>query len=187
MRAGHERLRTVARRPWSGVAAAGRTVAARPPYQVLAVLVLLVLAASVAVVFLKLENNRLDAVDQARRDALAAAQSHAEELLSYDYRTIEDHVDRAASDATGNFREEYVKTFESALIEQAKNQEAVVKARVRAASVVEAQPERAVVLLFVNQATTNKEADDTKVDQPRVRMTLDKVGDRWLVSEVESL
>lgn len=175
-------------RPRSRVAAAGRSVVAmRPPYQVFVVLVLLVAAVSVGVILLINQNNRLQAVEDARRDALAAAQSHAEELLSYDYRTIEADVDRAAAATTGNFRKEYVGTFENVLFEQAKNTHAVVDAQVRAASVVRATPDQAVVLLFVNQATTKKTADETKIDQPRVQMTLKKVGDKWLVSKVESI
>ena len=171
----------------SRAAAAGRSVPARrSPYQILIVLALLVAVVAAGVVILIRENQHLQAMEDARGPALNAARSHAEDLLSYDYRTIQDDVDRAADGATGSFRAEYVKTFKTVLFEQAKAQQTVVKAQVRSASVVDAQPDRVVVLLFVNQATTKKDAKDTKIDQPRVQMTLNKVDGKWLVSKVVS-
>jgi Mce-associated membrane protein len=55
---------------------------------------------------------------------------------------------------------------------------------VPAAAPVSADPGHAVVLLFVNQTVTvdNGVPADTASS---VRITLDKTGDRWLISEFE--
>ena len=64
---------------------------------------------------------------------------------------------------------------------------AVVKADVAASSVVRADQNRVVVLLFVNQTTTSTRLDAPKVDLNRVRLTMDRVDGRWLVSKVVAL
>jgi Mce-associated membrane protein len=64
---------------------------------------------------------------------------------------------------------------------------AVVKADVAASSVVRADQNRVVVLLFVNQTTTSTRLDAPKVDLNRVRLTMDRVHGRWLVSKVVAL
>lgn len=123
----------------------------------------------------------------ARTAAVQAARSHAEELLSYDYRTFASDVSEARADATGKFRTDYLRTVQKLVGPQAKKYEVVVRARVVGASVMRARPARAVTLLFVNQATQSNRVKGTKIDRNRVKMTLEKVGDRWLVSDLAAL
>lgn len=157
-----------------------------PASRILILLVLLVAVVAAGVVFLFLENRRLETVASARTAAVSAARSHAEALFSYDYRSIEDDAAEGRAATIGEFRKQYVATFEEVLFQQARQQETVVTAQVRAASVISARADQVVVLLFVNQATEKKTLEATKVDGPRVVMTLDKVGDKWLVSDVKS-
>lgn len=126
-------------------------------------------------------------VAAARTAAVEAARSHAEELLSYDYRTFEDDLAEVEADTTGTFRTDYLRTVQELVVPQAKKYEVVVRARVVAASVMNAEPERAVTLLFVNQATQSNRLEGTQIDQNRVRMTLEKVDGRWLVSDLAAL
>lgn len=55
-------------------------------------------------------------------------------------------------------------------------------ATVPAAAVVSASAKRVVVMVFVNQ-TTIVGADPPTATASTVRVTLDKVGERWLVSD----
>jgi Mce-associated membrane protein len=42
-----------------------------------------------------------------------------------------------------------------------------------------------VVLLMVNQAVTNTNRPDPRVDRTRMKMTMTRVDGRWLASKVE--
>jgi len=125
--------------------------------------------------------------EQARVDALAAARSHAQAILSYDHRTLDADFARAQQVITGQFKSEYETTTTAVVRPTATEYKAVVKAEVTSAAVVRATSARAVVLLFVDQTTTSTRLDKAKRDSSRVRMTLVKEGGRWLVSEVDAL
>jgi Mce-associated membrane protein len=70
------------------------------------------------------------------------------------------------------------------VIPGAKEKQISAVASVPAAASVSADPGEAVVLLFVNQTVTvgNGAPTDTASS---VRITLDKVGERWLISKFE--
>jgi Mce-associated membrane protein len=128
-----------------------------------------------------------DRVEQARTSALAAAESHAVDLLSYDYRHLDRDFARARKALTGSFADDYTKTTTSVIKPTAEEVKAVVTADVAASSVVQADQNRVVVLLYVNQTTTSTRLDGPKVDLNRVRLTLDRVDGEWLVSKVVAL
>jgi Mce-associated membrane protein len=53
--------------------------------------------------------------------------------------------------------------------------------------VVSASSDRVVVLLYLNQATQNKNVQGTRMDLNRVRMTMVRVGGDWKISRAEPL
>ncbi len=126
-------------------------------------------------------------VEAARSQALSTARTTASVLLAYDYRHLDRDFARSEKLLTGDFRTKYLETTKSVIKPSATQTRAVVVADVRAASVISATPERAVTLLFVNQTTTSNRASQPRTDLNRVRMTLERVGDQWLVSKVEAL
>jgi Mce-associated membrane protein len=133
--------------------------------------------------------------DQARGEALAAARKAAPVVLSYDYRRLDRDFARARTHLTGGFREEYGRTTKTVVGPTARKYHGVVKAAVvepagggaPAASVVSASPDRAVVLLFVNQVTRSTQVTGSRVDLNRVRMTLTRTSAGWKVSGVDAL
>ena len=135
-------------------------------------------------------DRRVSAEEDAREEALAAAGESVEQILSYDYRAIEEDIDAAKELTTGALRVQYDKTAPS-LLSQARQVRAIVQASVGSAGVISVDDDRAVVLLFVDQATVKQvgtEAEPTtRIDQNRVRVTMSKVGDRWLVSELAAM
>ena len=128
-----------------------------------------------------------DRVEQARTSALAAAEAHAVDLLSYDHRHLAKDFAQARKILTGSFADDYARTTESVVGPTAKDVKAVVTADVAASSVVRASQNRVVVLLFVNQTTTSTRLEGPKVDLNRVQLTLDRVDGEWLVSKVVAL
>lgn len=133
--------------------------------------------------------------EQARGEALAAARKAAPVVLSYDYRHLDRDFARARTHLTGSFRAEYGRTTTKVVGPTARKYHGVVKATVAApvggglpaASVVSAGPDKAVVLLFVNQVTTSTQVTGSRMDLNRVRMTLTRTSEGWRVSAVDAL
>ena len=130
------------------------------------------------------------ALDSSRGDALVAATSAAQKVLSFDYRTINADVARAKATATGGFLTEYELTSAS-LVKQVGPAKAIVQASVQSGSVISASKSQVVVLLFVDQASVRQDSGQktpvTRIDQARVQMTMQKQHGRWLVSKLSSL
>jgi Mce-associated membrane protein len=134
---------------------------------------------------LRLRDDRAAAV--AREQAVAAARLHAPDILSYDYRHLDQDFAKAQEKLTGKFKEDYARTTVNVVKPVAVDNKAVVEARVVAASTIWARPGEAQVLLFVNQQTTTAKTKGPRVDLNRVRMTLRRTERGWLVSNVEAL
>lgn len=124
--------------------------------------------------------------DAARRDAVPASVRAAETILSYDHTKMDADIAAASKLTTGQFRKDYADTSKT-VAPIAKEYKAVVKATVKASSVVSATSDQVVVLLFVDQSTQSTRVQGTQVDQARVRMTMHRVGDDWLAAKVEAL
>jgi Mce-associated membrane protein len=133
--------------------------------------------------------------EQARGEALAAAQKAAPVVLSYDYRHLDRDFARARALLTGHFLDQYGRTTKTVVAPTATKYHGVVKATVAtptdggapAASVVSATPDRAVVLLFVNQVTQSTRLPQPRLDLNRVRLTLTHTSAGWKVSGVDAL
>jgi Mce-associated membrane protein len=82
---------------------------------------------------------------------------------------------------TGTFKESYTQLTHDVVIPGAKQRHISAVATVPAAASVSANAIHAVVLVFVNQ-TVNVGTDPPSGTASAVRVTLDKVGDRWLIS-----
>ena len=127
------------------------------------------------------------AVERARHQGQASAESAAVDLLSYDYRHLDRDFARARRSLTGRFADDYAATTEKVVRPTAEQVHAVVRAEVAASSVVRASVDQVVVLLFIDQTTTSTRLQEPKVDLDRVRITLQPRAGRWLVSGVSAL
>ncbi len=122
--------------------------------------------------------------DVAREKSMQAAKDSTVALLSYKPDTVEQQLTAARDRLTGEFRDQYTDLTNNVVIPGAKEKQISAVASVPAAASVSANPGEAVVLLFVNQTVTvgNGVPADTASS---VRITLDKVDDRWLISKFE--
>jgi Mce-associated membrane protein len=125
--------------------------------------------------------HRADQRDSAVRDATAAANTAAQAVFSYDYRTFDASVTNGRTFVTGPFAKEYAQTT-SALKAAAQKEQAIVRAQVSAAGVITAAPERVELLVYVNQYRRNVNIVGEKVDQNRVTLTMVRVNGDWRVS-----
>ena len=125
-----------------------------------------------------------DKTEQARTDAMSTASRTVSAMFTYEPATVDTELPRAADNLTESFRAEYLKLIEQAIAPGAKEKQLTVKATTQAEGVVSADPEKAVVLLYLNQLTTSKDTPNGTASGSRVRVTMDKSGDRWLVAQV---
>ena len=117
----------------------------------------------------------------AAAEAVAAAKETTILILSYQADNAEKELNAARDYLTDSFQEDYTKLINEVVIPGAKERKISAVAQVPAAGSVSADPFHAVVLLFVDQKVTiGKDAPTNTAST--VRVTLDKIRDRWLVS-----
>jgi Mce-associated membrane protein len=150
-------------------------------FWVLPVLVLLLAAAAG---FFKWQYGVMQAAASASVESVAAARDSTIALLSYQADTAGQTLPAARDRLTGKFLETYTQLANDVVIPGAAQQHVSVAATVPAAASVSATQRHAVVLLFVNQTSTAG-AEPPSESATSVRVTLDKIDGRWLISEFE--
>lgn len=151
---------------------------------VFVVLPALALALGVLAGYLNWQNSTERLSSIAATQSVAAARDAATAMLSYKTDTVERDLNAARDRLTGSFLAEFTKLVNEVVIPGSKEKKISAVAQVPAAASVSATPNHAVALVFVDQAVTiGKDAPTNTASS--VRVTLDKVGDRWLVSGFE--
>jgi Mce-associated membrane protein len=117
-------------------------------------------------------------------DSIAAAKDSTIKMLSYKPDTVEQQLNSARDLLTGEFRDSYTSLINDVVIPGAKQKQISAVASVPAAASVSADPTHAVVLVFVNQTVVVGQ-DQPSDTASSVRVTMEKVDGRWLISEFE--
>jgi Mce-associated membrane protein len=128
----------------------------------------------------------------ARQSALArvasvqAASESTAALLSYQHDTVDNDVAAGMERLTGNFKDAYTSLTHDVVIPGAKQRQVSVTATVPAAASLSASENHAVVLVFVDQTLTmGSQAPSNTASS--VRVTLDKIDGRWLISQFDPI
>ncbi len=145
-----------------------------------AVALLLALAAG----YFKWVVGSADDLARARAESVRVAGEDAVVLLSYKADSVEKDLGAARERLTGDFKDAYTELTRQVVIPGAKEKHISSVAKVNAAASVSATANHAMVLLFVDQTVTIGDGAPTDT-QPVVRVTLDKVNGRWLVSRFD--
>lgn len=119
-------------------------------------------------------------------ESVAAARDAATAMLAYAPETAEKDLMAARDRLTGSFLDSYTELVKNIVIPGAKEKKVSSVVEVPAAGSVTATSDHAVVLLFIDQATTVGKEKPTNTTSS-VRVTLDRVGQRWLVSNFEPI
>jgi Mce-associated membrane protein len=124
--------------------------------------------------------------DTARIESVQAAKDTTVKMLSYKPDSVDKELNDARALLTGGFRDEYTSLINDVVIPGAKEKQisAVATIPENGAASVSADPNHAVVLLFVNQTVVVGQDAPTDTASS-VRVTLDKVGDSWLISKFD--
>lgn len=157
----------------------------RPTHRTLALgagAALLVAAlATSAVLAVKLSEQR--AIDNAGQQALAAAQQYALILTSVDGAKLDENFAAVLDGATGEFKKMYSESsnqLKQVLIDN----QAKAEGEVIAAGIKSATKDKVEIMLFLDQAVSNKLNPEPRLDRNRIIITMDKVDGRWLASDV---
>lgn len=152
------------------------------PVTIAGTVLLAALAAGITFGLLVMENRDVEA---AANEALGTARSYAVTVTTYDYQNLDRNFADVLDGATGEFKDKYTGAS-STLRQFLQEAKATASGTVLEAGVKSATADRVEVMLFVNQTVTNAAtADKPRFERNRVLMTLDKHGDRWLVSKLE--
>ncbi|MGB6208004.1 hypothetical protein [Mycobacterium sp.] len=130
----------------------------------------------------------LDGSERASRTAAEASVKAATDstiaILSYHPDTVDRDLTGSAGRLTGGFRQQYTQLVTDVVAPGAKQQHISAVATVPAAASVSATESHAVVLVFIDQTTTIGNDAPTQTTSS-VRITLERVHDRWLISQFD--
>lgn len=144
----------------------------------------LALLLTLGVGYLKWQGDSARQAKDAAAQSVQAATESTIAMLAYQPDTVDQQLTAATDRLTGSFRDDYTKLINDIVIPGSKAKRIGALATVPAAASVAATENHAVVLVFVNQTTTIGDGTPTS-SLSSVRVTLDKVGNRWLVSQFE--
>ena len=105
-------------------------------------------------------------------------------ILSYKPETVDRDLKAAAERLTAGFRQQYTQLVNDVVAPGAKEQHITAVATVPAAASVSATGKHAVVLVFVDQTTTIGNDAPTQTTSS-VRVSLEKIDGRWLISQFD--
>jgi Mce-associated membrane protein len=120
----------------------------------------------------------------AAEESVKAASESTIAILSYKPDTVDQDLKSAADRLTADFRRQYTQLVSDVVAPGAKQQHITAVATIPAAASVVATGKQAVVLVFVDQTTTIGNDPPTQ-STSSVRVTLDKVDGRWLISQFD--
>jgi Mce-associated membrane protein len=120
----------------------------------------------------------------ARSESVRVASEDAVAMLSYRAESVDRDLASASERLTGSFKDAYGSLIREVVIPGAKEKHISAVAKVNAAASVSATANHAVVMLFLNQTVTIGDGIPTDTS-PVVRVVLDKVNGRWLVSHFD--
>ncbi len=149
-----------------------------------AVLPALALGLALGAGYLKWRDNTVRDGQVAAVSSVQAARDSTIALLSYTPDKVDQQLGAARDLLTGEFRDSYTSLTNDVVIPGAKQKQITAVATVPAAASVSATPQKAVVLVFVNQTVTVGQDAPTDTNSS-VRVTLEKVDNRWLISEFD--
>jgi Mce-associated membrane protein len=133
---------------------------------------------------LKWKDSSIRNIDVARSQSVAAARDSAVAVLTFRFDTVDRDVAATREKLTGEFLNTYTQQTQQELVPSAKQRHVVATANVSGAASQSVTPNTAVVLLFVDQTVKIGDGPPAATESS-VRVTLDKVGERWLISDFD--
>ncbi len=118
-------------------------------------------------------------------DIRRAARDETLAFLTIDHTKMDQLTEQVLDGATGSFKKQYQASLKS-LKESAATQESFSKGRVNEVGLSEVDADSASVFVAAGSEVRNKGTDGKAENRSwRIKLTMAKEGDRWLVSQLE--
>ena len=172
--------------PGSPVAGARRLLRAATdnPRRAARLLALVVAGLAVVTGLLAYQLWRYQRTERATQEASAVAADSVDRLLSYNFVTVDHQVVDTEGLLTGGFKSSYADLVAKQIAGPAKAQQVAVQTQVVAHSVVSGSPDEVVLLLYLNQQSEAAAKPDPTLTGSRLRVTLQRSSDKWLISDL---
>ncbi len=147
--------------------------------------VAVVLVAVAAVLYVRGGESDQEKVADQYVEIVKAAKKETIAFLTIDHTKMDEVTDAVLAGATGEFKKEYTTSLDS-LKDAAKQQESFATGTVDEAGISEADADTATVFVSAASDVRNKGTDGkTETRAWRIKLTMNREGDRWLVSKLE--
>lgn len=151
-------------------------------------LAVLVIAAAVPVGLLSSQAIRLGDIEQNATEALDAAVTSTSQVLSYDSKTLDADLARARAQLSGPFAAQFEETASNAIVPASQQQDISSKVEVIRSALIDAQQDRAEVLLYLSQTASTSSQPEPQRGIIQVKVTMTRTVDgKWLLSELQPL
>ncbi len=145
-------------------------------------LLLALLAVTALVLGLRVRDAR--AADERREDALRYAQQMALNLTSISVQELDTDIQQVLDGATGEFEEDFARRSDN-LREVLTTNEVVSEGKVLEGALVRSDEDTATALVVVDATVRNAQNPQGGVNTYRMKLELERQGDRWLTSLLE--
>ncbi|HEY2207019.1 MAG TPA: hypothetical protein VGH99_21375 [Pseudonocardia sp.] len=152
------------------------------------VLAALLLVSVAAVGVLAWQTIGADRTRASRDEAVAAARDEVAQVLSYDSKTLDADLARSRAPVSGTFSAQFNDLINQVIGPAVRQQNMATKAQVlRAAPTQDVRPDQVTVLMFVKQTNTMTGQPQPQETTNQLTVTVTRVGDRWLISNLQPL
>jgi Mce-associated membrane protein len=124
-----------------------------------------------------------------RERVLAAAKSAVPVILSYNYQHFDSDTAAGSGQLTGRAKDDYQKAMSTTIKPAATQTKAVVEALVDTAGIesVSDSGKQVSMIVFGQQKVTNTAVSAPRTDPFRIRVIMDRVDGKWLVSKFDQI
>lgn len=130
-------------------------------------------------------NLRHESVAGKDSEAQKVVTSHVEELLTYDFETMDDDLQAELGWLTGSFQGDYQDLVSETLAPAAKAAKVRTEASVVAAGAMSADGDEVTLLLFVNVKTHSANHAKPRISGSRLVVTTQFVDGAWRISDLD--
>lgn len=174
----------------SRAGALGRPLPIRHPrwkhLVIFVVMPLLAMACAVGTAYFRYLNQTAASTRVAQIEASTAAREATSAMFSYTPATAQEALNGARERLTGQFRDQFTTLINDYALPGAVQYKVSTQADVAAIAVVDADPTRVTLVLFVNQTATVGDQAPTNTAFT-ARTTVEKVEGRWLIAAFEPI
>lgn len=128
----------------------------------------------------------LDATE--KRDVVGFAESAVSALLTYSSRTVKDDVKEARELTTDSFGTSFATVMSEQAVSRIRRTKATSRAAAVRAGLLDADPDRPVVLVYLVQETRSERPRQARTDKTALRVTLHKrEAGGWRIADIDPI